>query len=100
MNILYQSTRNANETVTASEAILKGLANDGGLYVPKTIPKLSLALEELAKLNYQEIAFEVMRLFFTDFTQEELKDCINKAYDENLMSKKSLLLRKQRTLII
>ena len=94
MNILYQSTRNANETVTASEAILKGLANDGGLYVPKTIPKLSLALEELAKLNYQEIAFEVMRLFFTDFTQEELKDCINKAYDEKFDVKEIAPIKK------
>lgn len=94
MNILYQSTRNANETVTASEAILKGLANDGGLYVPKTIPKLSLAIEELAKLNYQEIAFEVMRLFFTDFTQEELKDCINKAYDEKFDVKEIAPIKK------
>lgn len=94
MNILYQSTRNANETVTASEAILKGLANDGGLYVPKTMPKLSLSLEELAKLNYQEIAYEVMRLFLTDFTEEELKNCINKAYDDKFDVKEIAPIKK------
>lgn len=94
MNILYQSTRNANETVTASEAILKGLANDGGLFVPKTMPKLSLTLEELAKLNYQEIAYEVMRLFFTDFTEEELKNCITKAYDDKFDVKEIAPIKK------
>ena len=81
MNLQYKSTRNDNVTVTASEAILKGLADDGGLFVPVSLPKLSVSLEELKDMNYQETAYAVMKEFFTDFTEEELKECIEKAYD-------------------
>lgn len=81
MELLYKSTRNAEQTVTASEAILKGLADDGGLYVPVNIPKLDITLEELKDLSYQETAYAVMKQFLTDFTEEELKNCIAKAYD-------------------
>jgi len=82
MELLYKSTRNANETVTASEAILKGLADDGGLFVPVSIPKLDVSLDALKEMNYQETAYVVMKQFLTDFTEEELKECIQKAYDE------------------
>ncbi len=82
MNLLYKSTRNASLSVTASEAILKGLAEDGGLFVPEFIPQLDISMEELKEKSYQEIAYIVMKQFFTDFTEEELKDCIKSAYDE------------------
>lgn len=82
MNLMYQSTRSNSEPITASQAILKGLADDGGLYVPVSIPKLPLDIKELAQMTYQETAYAVMKLFFTDFTEEELKNCINKAYDK------------------
>lgn len=82
MNVLYKSTRSNSEPVTASQAILKGLADDGGLFVPESIPALTTSLEELSKMSYQEVAYEVMKLFFTDFTEEELKNCIAKAYDK------------------
>jgi len=81
MELMYASTRDANEQVTASQAILRGLANDSGLYVPTTIPALDIPMETLAKMTYQETAYEVMSRFFTDFTEEELKHCINSAYD-------------------
>ncbi len=81
MDIFYHSTRNKNERVTASQAILKGLADDGGLFVPETMPVLDRSIEELCGLSYREVAFNVMKLFLTDYTEEELKDCINKAYD-------------------
>ncbi len=87
MNLMYQSTRSNSEPITASQAILKGLADDGGLYVPVTVPKLEVPLNRLGKLNYQETAYEVMKLFFTDFTEEELKNCINRAYDEKFDTK-------------
>ena len=80
MELLYKSTRNADEKVTASQAILKGLASDGGLFVPDSIPELDKSLEELSKMSYKEVAYEVMKLMLDDFTEEELKDCINKAY--------------------
>lgn len=81
MNLLYKSTRNAERTATASEAILKGLAEDGGLFVPERIPKLDVTMEQLGEMSYQETAYEVMKQFLTDFTEEELKGCIAKAYD-------------------
>lgn len=81
MEMMYSSTRNKNEKVTASQAILKGLANDGGLFVPEKIPELEVSIEQLADMNYQETAYAVMKQFFTDFTEEELKSCIEKAYD-------------------
>ena len=79
--MIYRSTRNNNETATASEAILKGLAENGGLFVPESIPALDKSFDELVKMDYREVAFEVMKLMFTDFTEEELKHCINSAYD-------------------
>ena len=82
MNLIYKSTRNNQETATASEAILKGLAGEGGLFVPSYIPKLDKSLKELSAMSYQEVAYEVMKLFMTDFTEEELKHCINSAYDK------------------
>lgn len=81
MDLLFSSTRNPQEKVTASQAILKGLADDGGLFVPNEIPVLEVSVEELAEMSYQETVYEVMKLFLTDFTEEELKNCINRAYD-------------------
>ncbi|MGF6989362.1 threonine synthase [Lachnospiraceae bacterium PF1-21] len=78
----YTSTRDKNVSVTPSEAILTGLAPDGGLFVPETIPSLGKSLDELKDLSYQEVAYEVLKLYLTDYTEAELKDCINKAYDE------------------
>ena len=79
--VLYNSTRSNGTPVKASEAILKGLSDDGGLFVPDRIPALDKSLKELSGLTYKEVAYEVMKLFLTDFTEEELKQCINNAYD-------------------
>ena len=81
MNLLYKSTRNNEKTVTASQAILKGLAEDGGLFVPVSVPKLPVSLCELKDMSYQETAYTVMKEFLTDFTEDELKTCIERAYD-------------------
>lgn len=81
MDVLYSSTRSKGTTVKASEAILKGLSDDGGLFVPDHIPALDKSLKELSAMTYQEVAYEVMKLYLTDFTEEELKTCINRAYD-------------------
>lgn len=81
MGIIYKSTRNNNLSVTASQAILKGLSDDGGLFVPSEIPALEVDLKTLSKMDYRQVAYEVLKLFLTDFTKEELMDCINKAYD-------------------
>ena len=82
MEVLYRSTRGNGSTVTASNAILKGLSEDGGLFVPDQIPVLDIPMEQLAQMSYQEVAYEVMSRFLTDFTEEELKKCIQSAYDQ------------------
>lgn len=79
--VLYSSTRNAEKKVKASEAILKGLSEDGGLFVPDHIPALDKTLRQLSEMSYQEVAYEVMKLYLTDFTESELKECIRNAYD-------------------
>lgn len=82
MELMYCSTRGGKETATASQAILQGLSKDGGLFVPDHIPALDKTIDELAGMTYQETAYEVMRLFLTDFTKEELQECIRRAYDD------------------
>ena len=82
MELQYVSTRDEKEVVTASEAIIKGLAGGGGLFVPTAIPVLDRSLQELSEMTYQQVAYEVMKLFLTDFTGEELKQCISRAYDD------------------
>ncbi len=79
--MVYTSTRDNSIRVSASEAILRGLAPGGGLFVPESIPALGMSIEEIAKLDYRQTAYEVMKLFLTDFTEEELKGCIERAYD-------------------
>lgn len=78
----YIGTRNKEIQATASQAILKGICEDGGLFIPEKIPSMDQPLENLINLNYRDLAYEVMKLYFTDFTQEELRHCINGAYDE------------------
>lgn len=80
MSLIYHSTRDTSLTATASAAILKGLAPDGGLYVPSSIPKLKKTFKQLSEMDYKQVAYEVMRLFLDDYTEEELKYCINNAY--------------------
>ena len=81
MSVYYKSTRGNTKTVTASEAILTGLSPDGGLYVPIEIPQIDKPLSVLANMSYQELAYDIMSKFFTDFTEDELRKCIAKAYD-------------------
>lgn len=95
MELIYKSTRNPNETATASMAILKGLAGDGGLFVPDSIPAFDKSLDELADMDYRELAYNVMKLMFTDFTEDELRYCINSAYDDKFDTKEIAPLNKK-----
>ena len=94
MNLLYQSTRGGEKGLTASQAILKGLSDDGGLFMPVEIPVLDIPVEKLAAMTYQETAYEVMKRYFTDFTEEELKGCISRAYDEKFDTEEIAVLSK------
>lgn len=78
----YKSTR-GESNVRETEALLKGLANDGGLYVPETFPMNSLTYEDLADKNYQEIAYIVLQKFFPSFSKAVLKEAIQSAYSQS-----------------
>jgi threonine synthase len=83
MELMYKSTRGSSELITASEAIIKGIADDGGLYIPVKIPKIEISLHEIMNLSYAQLANYISKKFLTDFSEEELGECINKAYSDN-----------------
>ena len=68
MTLVYQSTRDENNKVTASQAILQGLATDGGLFTPLSTPEVALDFDQLKDASYQEVAKLVLSAFLDDFT--------------------------------
>ncbi|MFH0423146.1 threonine synthase [Streptococcus sp. A11] len=81
MTLVYQSTRDANNRVSASQAILQGLATDGGLFTPLSAPAVDLNFDQLKDASYQEVAELILSAFLDDFTADELDYCITNAYD-------------------
>lgn len=84
MSLYYHSTRDRSLTASASQAIISGIAPDGGLFVPSFIPKLTIPLENLAESSYDEIAYAVLSTYLTDFTETELLACIQ-VYQEKFL---------------
>lgn len=81
--MLYSSTRGEADIVSSSHAIAKGLASDGGLFVPQKFKLVSLAeIAEMNDLSYSELAAKILGLFLTDFSKEELNLCTSSAYDK------------------
>ena len=77
----YQSTRNKSMRFSSSQVIKQGLAQDGGLFVPVSQPSVTLAeLADMSKVSYNERAYRILSKFLTDFTEPELRECINNAY--------------------
>lgn len=86
--MVFVSTRGEADLVTSAFAINRGLAKDGGLYVPTEFPKLTLdEIGDLKKMSYQERAVFILKQFLTDYSEEELRDCVNKAYTEEKFGK-------------
>lgn len=79
--MLYTSTRDKTLRVQASEAITKGISEEGGLFVPVEIPTVTLEdLQSLIPMSYIERAKKILSLYLTDFTPEEIDYCVNGAY--------------------
>lgn len=78
----YKSTR-SQETVSTAEALLRGLAADGGLYVPEVFPENVLQDWDEPGLSYQDVALHVLSYFFSDLTAPVLQEAVQKAYGEN-----------------
>ncbi len=77
----YESTRGSKNYQSSTKAIIRGIAEDKGLYVPESIPALPLSVEEMKGMTYQQIAFEVLHSYFDEFTDDEMLACIHGAYD-------------------
>lgn len=76
---MYISTR-SGEKLTASQAILKGLSSDGGLFIPEKLEKLNITPSSFNK-SYKEVAKDVFKIFLDDFTDSEIDEAISSAYD-------------------
>ena len=78
----FKSTRGSKQELTGAQAIIQGLSEDKGPYVPTEIPAIPFNIEDMMGKTYQEIALAVIGAFFDDYTEEEMQYCINGAYDE------------------
>ena len=90
----YESTRGSQLKKTGAQAIIQGIAEDKGLYMPESIPALPFKIEEMTGKSYKEIAFRVIGAFFDDFTEEEMKNCIDGAYDSKFTAPDTVELRE------
>ncbi|WP_461206634.1 threonine synthase [Clostridium sp. DL1XJH146] len=90
----FKSTRGGEENVDASYAIVKGIAKDGGLFVPNNIPKLGIDFDKLKDMSYKEVAYVVLSKFLNDFTEEEIKNCIDNAYDSKFDTEEIVPIKK------
>lgn len=77
----YQSTRGSRNTKTAAQAVIQGIAEDKGLYVPAQIPAFPGKIEDMVGKPYKEVAFKIIKAFFDDYTDEEMQHCVDGAYD-------------------
>lgn len=77
----YQSTRGSSNTKTAAQAVIQGIAEDRGLYVPAQIPAFPGKIEDMVGKPYKEVAFKIIKAFFDDYTEEEMQHCVDGAYD-------------------
>ena len=84
--MIFKSTRSKLSNVSSSEAILNGIAAGGGLYVPIEFPKIDFDSNDLISMDYKELSYFIMSKFLTDFKEEELQECILKAYDSKFDS--------------
>ena len=91
----FISTRGKGEIISSSEAIIKGIADDGGLYVPIEFPNLYDDLKKKMGLSYEELAYEIIGEFFDDIDNKSLKEAINEAYNKKFFYNFNYLLNRR-----
>ena len=89
----YYSTRNKQIKVSGMEAILQGIAQDGGLFVPEYIPKLT-NLKALEGFSYRRLAAQILGLYFEEYSEEQLKKYVEGAYTEKFHWKEPVRIRE------
>ena len=82
MNQKYISTRGGQQNISASQAIISGLAADGGLFVPSFIHEKSIDLSAITDMNYSDLACEIFNLFLDDFSEDQIRHCVTQACRE------------------
>lgn len=90
----YISTRGGGAQFTGAKAIIKGIAKDKGLFVPKSVPRLPFDIEEMADAGYRDIAKAVIGAFFDDFTDDEMKACVDGAYEDKFAASDVVDIKK------
>lgn len=91
----YKSTRDPIISVSSAQAITQGLSHEGGLFVPEKLPCLTEDdILSLCGKSYADKAFDILKLFLTDFTDEELRKCVKNAYGDNFDTKSITELKK------
>ncbi len=89
--MLYTSTRNGAISISSAQAIKQGLSEEGGLFVPQSFPPVSKEdLEKMVEFSYNERAFFILKKYLTDFTDEELSNCVNQAYTREKFETESI----------
>ncbi len=79
--MLYNSTQNNKNVVSSAQAIAQGISEEGGLFVPQSFPKLTASdLNDMLSMSYQDRAKAIFKCYLTDFTDEEIAQCVDKAY--------------------
>lgn len=79
----YKSTRDSSVNITSAEAIVKGISDDGGLFVPSEIPSISIdEIIKLGDMSYSERAAYIFAKYLTDFTEAEIRYCTDNAYND------------------
>ena len=76
----FHSTRSTTDSLTSKQAIRKGIADDGGLFVTDELGERLVPIDDLAGKSYQDIAYDVLSVLLDDFGEDELRECIAKAY--------------------
>lgn len=89
----YISTRNKEKTVSVSEAIIQGLADDGGLYTPQALDQ-KVDLASTLKMSYLELAQYILSLFLSNFSHEQIQQCVQNAYQNSFENNEVAPLRK------
>lgn len=93
MLMQYKSTRNSKIRLEASQVIVQGISEEGGLFIPERVPDISGQFSRLSKLGYQALARDIFSYFLTDFTHDELEACVSRAYTQEKFGPEPVLLK-------
>lgn len=90
----YESTRGSRDYKSSTAAIIQGIGEDKGLYMPEKIPPLPHSVSEMAEMDYREIAFSIIKSYFDEYTDDEMRACVDGAYDQKFDSEEIVPLKK------